>query len=156
VKPLAGSAEELCAALSRVGVPAVCAVTRGRAALLALKAGVDLAAHPVLQKRPAVVRGTAVALLHDGLLEHVLGITPEAQAAKTNIRYPQDARLGVEAVENGTAQIFFIMNPTAVSTIREVAEAGEVMPQKSTYFYPKVLTGLCFHTLVPEREVVTF
>ena len=44
------------------------------------------------------------------------------------------------------------MNPTPVYH-PEVAEAGEVMPQKSTYFYPKVLTGLLFHTLLPEREV---
>ena len=93
-----------------------------------------------------------MALLHDGILEHILGITPEAQAQKTNLRYPQDVKVGVEAVERGEAQAFFVMNPTPVSTIREVAEAGEVMPQKSTYFYPKVLTGLLFHTLLPERQ----
>jgi uncharacterized protein (DUF1015 family) len=100
-----------------------------------------------------VVRGTAVALLHDVILEGILGITPEAQAAKTNLKYPQDVKVGALAVERGEAQAFFVMNPTPVSTIREVAEAGEVMPQKSTYFYPKVLTGLLFHTLLPERQV---
>ena len=45
------------------------------------------------------------------------------------------------------------MNPTPVAQVREVAEAGEVMPQNSTYFYPKVLTGLTIHTLDPQRSV---
>ena len=44
------------------------------------------------------------------------------------------------------------MNATPVAQVREVAEAGEVMPQKSTFFYPKVLTGLCVHTLEPTRS----
>jgi uncharacterized protein (DUF1015 family) len=153
VEPVTGSAEQLKTALAAVEVPAVCAVVRGKSALLKLRPDVTLSDHPVLAKRPAVVRGTAVALLHDGILEHILGITPEAQAAKTNLRYPQDVKVGVNAVERGEAQAFFVMNPTPVSTIREVAEAGEVMPQKSTYFYPKVLTGLFFHTLLPERQV---
>ncbi len=45
------------------------------------------------------------------------------------------------------------MNATPVAQVREVAEAGEVMPQKSTFFYPKVLTGLAIHTLDPARAV---
>ena len=94
-----------------------------------------------------------MALLHDGLLEHVLGITPEAQAAKTNIRYLQEVDQGKLALERGEGQVLFLMNPTSVATIREVSEAGEVMPQKSTFFYPKVLTGLFFHTLHPNRLV---
>jgi uncharacterized protein (DUF1015 family) len=153
VEPVSGGPEQLKNALAKTQGQAVCAVVRERAALLKLRSDAKLSDHPVLSKRPAVVRGTAVALLHDGILEHILGITPEAQAAKTNLRYPQDVKVGVDAVARGEAQAFFVMNPTPVSTIREVAEAGEVMPQKSTYFYPKVLTGLLFHTLLPEREV---
>jgi uncharacterized protein (DUF1015 family) len=134
--------------------PAVAVVAKGgRAALLILRDGVDLARHPVLGQRPAVIRETAVALLHDGILEALLGITKEAQAAKTNLRYVQDPRQGVAALEAGTAQALFLMNPTPVSTVRRVAEAGEVMPQKSTFFYPKVPSGLFFHTLLPERHV---
>ncbi len=45
------------------------------------------------------------------------------------------------------------MNGTPVADVRRVAEAGEVMPQKSTFFYPKVLTGLLLHTLDPARTV---
>ena len=129
-------------------------MTKGdRAVLLVLRPTVNLALHPVLGKRPAVVRETSVALLHDGILEHVLGITPEAQAAKTNLRYVQDPRKGTAELESGSAQALFLLNPTPVSTVRRIAEAGEVMPQKSTFFYPKVPSGLFIHTLLPEREV---
>lgn len=125
----------------------------GQAALLVLRANADLAGHPVLGKRPAVLRSTSVALLHDGLIEHILGISPEAQAQKTNIKYLQEPKVGIEAVARGEGQVLFMMNGTPVATVREVAEAGEVMPQKSTFFYPKVPTGLCFHTLYPDRLV---
>jgi uncharacterized protein (DUF1015 family) len=149
-----GSTEELCEELARAGGEAVCAIAGGgRAALFVARTDVDLKKHPVLGKRPEVVARTAVALLHDGLIEHVLGVSAEAQALKTNIKYLQDARAGVGFVERGQGQVFFLMNPTPVATIREVAEAGEVMPQKSTYFYPKVPTGLFFHTLNPTRTV---
>lgn len=155
VEPVAGDADRLRAALEASAArPALCAVgPEGRAALLKLKADADLARHPVLGARPAVVRSTAVALLHDGLLEHVLGISKEAQAAKTNLKYLQDARQGVELVAAGEGQVLFLMNPTPVATIRAVAEAGEVMPQKSTFFYPKVPSGLLFHTLQADRDV---
>ncbi len=63
----------------------------GRAALLTLRRDVDLDAHPTLGSKPAVLRRTDVTLLHAGILESVLGITPEAQAAKTNLWYVQDA-----------------------------------------------------------------
>jgi uncharacterized protein (DUF1015 family) len=134
--------------------PAVCAVVKGGgAALLALRKDANLAGHPVLGKKPEVLRTAAVSLLHDGILEHLLGITPEAQAAKTNIRYLQDPRQAASALEAGEANALFLMNPTPVSTVRKIAEAGEVMPQKSTFFYPKVPSGLLFHTLVTDREV---
>jgi uncharacterized protein (DUF1015 family) len=90
-------------------------------------------------------------VLHSAILEHILGITPEAQAAKTNIWYPQDTKAALAQVRGGTGQVLFVMNATPVSQVREVAEAGEVMPQKSTFFYPKVLTGLTIHTLEPKR-----
>lgn len=126
---------------------------KGLASLLVLRPDVDLSRHAVLGKRPEVLRGTAVALLHDALLEGILGITPAAQAAKTNLRYIQDPRAGAAELEAGTAQALFLMNPTPVSAVRRVAESGEVMPQKSTFFYPKVPSGLFFHTLLPDRTV---
>lgn len=154
VTPVMGTADELRARLAQETRPAICAMTQGgAAALLVLRVDADLAGHPVLGKRPAVLRDTAVALLHDGLLEYVLGITPEAQAQKTNLKYVQEPSVGAALLESGEGQVLFLMNGTPVSTVRLVAEAGEVMPQKSTFFYPKVPTGLCFHTLYPDRMI---
>ena len=85
----------------------------------------------------------------------MLGITPEAQAAKTNIWYPQDARAALAELRAGKGDVLFLMNATPVRDVREVAEAGEVMPQKSTFFYPKVLTGLTIHTLDHMRRVAS-
>jgi uncharacterized protein (DUF1015 family) len=158
VRPLPGgaSAEVLTAALADAGkaAPSLVACSGdGRAVLFTLKSGVDLGAHAILGQRPGPLRRTDVALLHMGLLEPVLGITPEAQAAKTNIFYPQDAPAALRELRSGKGQVLFLMNATPVAQVREVAEAGEVMPQKSTFFYPKVLTGLCIHTLEPSRGV---
>src|SRR5262249_25281773 len=62
----------------------------GRSAILALRKDADLAAHPTVGKLHPTLRRTDVGLLHAGILEHLLGITKEAQAAKTNLWYPQD------------------------------------------------------------------
>ncbi|MFO0678751.1 MAG: DUF1015 domain-containing protein [Polyangiaceae bacterium] len=129
------------------------ALPDGRTFLLALKKDVDLAKHPTAGQREAVVRKTDVAILHSVLLEHVLGISLEAQAAKTNLWYPQDAPATLAELRGGKGQVLFLMNATPVRDVREVAEAGSVMPQKSTFFYPKVPTGLAIHTLDPSRFV---
>ena len=125
----------------------------GEVAILSLRSDASLASHPTLGALPEVLRRTDVALLHAGLLENVLGITPEAQAAKTNLWYPQDAPGALARLRSGEGNALFLMNATPVSDVRAVAEAGHVMPQKSTFFYPKVLTGLTVHTLEPARRV---
>ncbi|MGD0674270.1 MAG: DUF1015 domain-containing protein [Polyangiaceae bacterium] len=138
---------------ARRGPTVAAAVADGRSAWFTLKADADLDAHPVLGSKPSVLRRTDVAILHAGILEALLGITPEAQAAKTNLWYPQDARAALADLRGGRGQVLFLMNATPVAQVRAVAEAGEVMPQKSTFFYPKVLTGLAIHTLDPERPI---
>jgi uncharacterized protein (DUF1015 family) len=158
ITPLPGgaSAEVLTTELARAGKtgPSIVACSGdGRAALFTLRKDADLSKHPVLGTRPEPLRRTDVALLHMGLLEPVLKITPEAQAAKTNIYYPQDGALALRELRSGKGQVLFLMNATPVAQVREVAEAGEVMPQKSTFFHPKVLTGLCIHTLEADRAV---
>jgi uncharacterized protein (DUF1015 family) len=147
------------AALARAASrgPSLAAASRdGRAAVLTLRAeGGEklLEAHPTLGRQPAVLRRTDVTLLHTGILEPVLGITPAAQAAKTNLWYPQNAASALAELRAGKGDVLFLMNATPVAQVRSVAEAGEVMPQKSTFFYPKVPTGLAIHTLDPERSI---
>ncbi len=133
----------------------VVAAPDGRAARFALKPGVDLAAHPTLGQVHEALRTTDVAVLHYGVLEALCGISQDAQAKKTNIWYPQDAAAALKDLRGGKGQLLFLMNGTPVADVRRVAEAGEVMPQKSTFFYPKVLTGLLIHTLDRTRAVPT-
>jgi uncharacterized protein (DUF1015 family) len=136
------------------GGPSVAAAAAdGRAVVLTLRRDVDLEKHPTLGAIPEVLRGVDAALLHSGVLEPILGISPSAQAAKTNLAYPQDARAALADVRRGQGNVVFFMNPTPVAQVHEAAEAGEVMPQKSTFFYPKVPTGLAIHTLDPGRLV---
>ncbi len=135
------------------GPSVAAAAADGRVALLTLRSDADLDKHPTLGQKPAVLRRTDVTVLHAGILESVLGITPEAQAAKTNLWYPQDAVAALRDLRGGRGQALFLMNATPVAQVREVAEAGEVMPQKSTFFYPKVATGLAIHTLEAARSV---
>jgi uncharacterized protein (DUF1015 family) len=138
---------------AKKGPSLAAAASDGRVAVLTLRADVNLGSHPKLGQRPEVLRRTDVAILHSAVLEDLLGITPEAQAAKTNLLYPQDASASLADVRAGKGQVLFLMNATPVADVRRVAEAGEVMPQKSTFFYPKVLTGLAIHTLQPSRSV---
>jgi uncharacterized protein (DUF1015 family) len=125
----------------------------GRAALLVLRGDADLDAHPTLGPQPPVLRKTDVVVLHAGILQPILGITPAAQAAKTNLWYPQNAEAALGDLRGGRGNVLFLMNATPTAEVRDVAEAGHVMPQKSTFFYPKVLTGLAIHTLDPARRV---
>ena len=88
-----------------------------------------------------------VTILHTLIIENVLGISKESQERKENIEYLQDEVEGLNRVKDGKRQILFVLNPTKVSEVEEVARAGDKMPQKSTYFYPKLLTGLVINMI---------
>ncbi len=83
-----------------------------------------------------------VTVLHTLVLEKVLGIDKANMAAQINLTYTRDFDEAVNAVDSSAANCCFLMNPTKVEEISMVASAGEKMPQKSTYFYPKLITGL--------------
>jgi len=89
-----------------------------------------------------------VTVLHTLVLERLLGIDKENMANQKNLTYTRDAAEAIEAVDNGNADCCFLLNPTRVSEIRDVAAAGEKMPQKSTYFYPKLITGLTVNKIL--------
>ncbi|MGB7846153.1 MAG: DUF1015 domain-containing protein [Candidatus Acidiferrum sp.] len=88
-----------------------------------------------------------VVLLHQGILEPALGITPHAVASEANLSYEREASAALESVDRGTAQIAFLLNPADVDLVVRVATAGEVMPQKSTDFYPKLLSGISMYRI---------
>ncbi len=89
-----------------------------------------------------------VTVLHTLILERLLGIDKENMANQKNLTYTRDAAEAIAAVEHGDADCCFLLNPTRVSEIRDVAAAGEKMPQKSTYFYPKLITGLTVNKIL--------
>ena len=93
-----------------------------------------------------------VDVLHEQLLEPLLGIGPEQLRAGTQVAYTRDAADAIEAVERGESQAAFLLNPTKVSQVLETARAGGKMPQKATYFYPKPTTGLVIDWLRGELE----
>lgn len=88
-----------------------------------------------------------VVQLHKCLLEGILGISQEAIRDQLNISYVRDAEEALARVRTGAANIAFLMNPARMSQVRDIAFAGEVLPQKSTDFYPKLLSGLAIYAL---------
>lgn len=88
-----------------------------------------------------------VTVLHDFVLAQLTGVSLEAQAAKTNIRYPRFMDEVFEELEQDETELVFLMNATPIEKIRRVCVDGGFMPQKSTYFYPKVLSGLVVNDL---------
>ncbi len=86
--------------------------------------------------------GLDVSVLHTLILERILGIDKENMANQKNLTYTRSRQEALEAVDLEDANCAFILNPTKVTEIRDVALASEKMPQKSTYFYPKLITGL--------------
>jgi len=88
-----------------------------------------------------------VVQLHKCLLEGVLGISEDAIRDQTNISYIRDAGEAMARVRDGAANVAFLMNPVRMQQVRDIAFAGEVLPQKSTDFYPKLLSGLTIYAL---------
>jgi uncharacterized protein (DUF1015 family) len=88
-----------------------------------------------------------VVQLHKCLLEGVLKLSEESIREQRNLSYVRDADEALGQVRSGKADVAFLMNPCRVQQVRDVAFAGEVMPQKSTDFYPKLLSGLTIYAL---------
>jgi uncharacterized protein (DUF1015 family) len=94
----------------------------------------------------ALQRGLDVVQLHRIMLERVLGISEEAIRDQQNVRYERDAFEAISWVRQG-ANVAFLMNPAKIEQVSDIAFAGEVLPQKSTDFYPKLLSGLTIYAL---------
>jgi uncharacterized protein (DUF1015 family) len=88
-----------------------------------------------------------VVQLHKCLLEQLLGISEAAIRDQTNVSYIRDSEEAMNSVRTGKANVAFLMNPLRMQQMRDIAFAGEVLPQKSTDFYPKLLSGLTIYAL---------
>lgn len=97
---------------------------------------------------PPVLRRLDVKVLHAILLGHYLGIRAEEQEKRGNILYVKGVEKAITILEQDLLhQAVFFLNPPTISVVSDVVKAGEKMPQKSTFFYPKLLTGLVFRTV---------
>ncbi|HOT36257.1 MAG TPA: DUF1015 domain-containing protein [Candidatus Latescibacteria bacterium] len=94
-------------------------------------------------QRSLAWRKLDVSLLHEVVLKRIAGVSENDM----NIRYTVDPEDGCSAVVSGSADIFFLIRAPSAAQIAEVAEAGDVMPHKSTYFSPKPLTGMVMRSL---------
>ncbi len=95
----------------------------------------------------AAQRQLDVVLLHRLVLEKGLGITAQAIVAEKNVAYERDPDAAIAAVDRGQAQLCCLLNPVRIEQVAEIAMAGEVLPQKSTDFYPKLLSGITIDRL---------
>ena len=94
-----------------------------------------------------------VSVLHELFIERVLEIDQAAVERKENINYLRDPQMGYDAVDQGEAQFLLVMNPTRMEQVRACTAAGEKMPQKSTDFYPKVISGLVMNPIGVEDRL---
>jgi uncharacterized protein (DUF1015 family) len=91
-------------------------------------------------------RALDVVQLHKLVLEDALGMSEDDIRDQKYLKYVRDAGEAIEEVRNG-ANVAFIINPVRIQQMRDLAFAGEVLPQKSTDFYPKMLSGLTIYSL---------
>jgi len=154
-RPLPSDATELRELLGRAGAEraafGLAVPGAGELHVLTLRADFDPAAAG-LGSLPAALQQLDVVVLHELVIERSLGISKQAQADKTNIYYYKSTEAALD-VARGThsqdrdTQLVCFMNATPVRDVVAVCDSGEVMPQKSTFFYPKIPTGLVFHTI---------
>jgi uncharacterized protein (DUF1015 family) len=140
-------AEEVRANLRGCMTPAVVAAFPDKSAfLLSLKADFDRAGAGL----KGVLGELDVSVLHGVILESILGIDRAAQEAKSNIYYLKDTGAAVEAIKAGEGQVCFLMRATPLEQVKDCSDAGEFMPQKSTFFYPKIASGIVIRTIDPD------
>ncbi len=144
---LTDDADALTARLAESGATAQAAIvaTRDRRWLVTLKAAGKkrLAA----TGEPESWRQLDVAAVHEAIIDSALGIPRDAITTSDQISFSRDARAALDAVAGGEAQVAILLNPTRPRQVRDVAIASGRMPQKSTYFYPKLVTGLVINPL---------
>jgi uncharacterized protein (DUF1015 family) len=119
-------------------------VTRDGTHLLTAKPGAARAALPELPARQAQLD---VVQLHRLLLDRVLGLSQERITALGNVKFIREAAEAVDLVRSGQADVAFLIKPVTLEQLKEVSLSGDVMPQKSTDFYPKLLSGLAIYAL---------
>jgi uncharacterized protein (DUF1015 family) len=119
----------------------------GASKLRILRLKEDSAMAAAALQMPSEVRRLDVSVLHVMVFGRLLGIDEAAVKSGAQIEYTVDARAALAAVREGKAAGAVLMNPPSIADVEQVSDAGATMPEKSTYFYPKLLTGLVMNPL---------
>lgn len=106
---------------------------------------------PLSKEIPASLAKLDVSVLHHLIFNNVLKLSEESQAKQENIIYWKATQKAIDETRNGVCDVTFILNSTRIEDMQEVAMAGQKMPQKSTYFYPKIISGLVLHSVKAEQ-----
>lgn len=130
-----------------------------RCLLLTLREGISDEALGASQ--PEALRDLDVVILSDLILDHLLRLDHDRCVKEGLVDYFSDPDTALDvAIKEGESRtdrspLLFLMNPTLVSQVKRVADEGLVMPHKSTYFYPKLLTGLLLNKIVPDEKILS-
>jgi uncharacterized protein (DUF1015 family) len=108
------------------------------------------ALRPLFANKPPLWHTLDVAILHVGILEALLGIDEIRLREESNVTYWRESDKAAGLVQTGQAQLAFFLNPTDVQDVKAIADARSRMPQKSTDFYPKLLSGIVINDLRPD------
>ena len=100
---------------------------------------------------PEVLRQLDLVLLHEVVFDKILGLSPKAQRTSPDLAFERNFSRCVQEVQSGNAKFAIITREIDLSQVIEVCNSGQVMPQKSTYFYPKALGGMLFATVNQEE-----
>jgi len=142
------SPDAMRAALAKAGQGAIAVALGGeRVKLRLLRLKDPRAMAEAMPGAPLVVQRLDVSVLHSLILERIFEITPDQIKEGGLIEYTIDALAALGSVGPGTVSGAFLMNPPVIGDVEAVSDAGAVMPEKSTYFYPKLLTGLVLNPL---------
>jgi uncharacterized protein (DUF1015 family) len=118
-----------------------------RAFRLRLKAAAIAALDRQLEGEPEAYRRLDAAILETMVLKGIAGLSEEDILAKRGLGYAKSVEDSLRLLDEGAYDVAFILRPIPVDQTREICESDANMPPKSTYFYPKVLTGLVFNPL---------
>lgn len=106
-----------------------------------------------LERFPRELRTLDVVFLHGMLLEEILGISTEAVTAGQFVTYYKEPAKAASDLAAGRIQAVFFLNPVTMEEFRDVSLSGHVLPQKTTFFYPKILTGLLIFSVRGDARV---
>ncbi len=134
-------------AMRTAATPALGALFQKDAAFYCLQARSDLAWDQLLPDLTPAQRNLDVNILHRVALARCLAVDEESVKNERYLSYVRHWEEGVSPVRQGAAQACFFLNPVRIEQVREIAFAGQLLPQKSTDFYPKLLSGLALYPL---------